>query len=351
MAFIKIPHTRIVGMAACVPKEKDEVINSKCFLSGEAEKVVALTGVKERRLAPEGRICSDYCLAATEKLIKGLHWEKESIDLLVYVSVTRDYNEPNTSTVIQGKLELPVTCATFDVPMACSGYCYGLSVVSSYLALGQWKRALLLVGDTQSKLTSPLDKTLWPLLGDAGTVTALEYDESASPMFFNLMNDGNKAEVIYAPASGEREHVSKNSFEMVEIEPGVVRNRTHIVMDGMAVLSFTLTQIAKCVDALCNYYDIDLQSIDYLLLHQANKYIDEKIRNKLKVPEEKVPYCLDEYGNTSSGTIPLTMISRIGRQLSTGKNKLMMSGFGAGLSWGAVYLETDSINILPVIEI
>lgn len=351
MAFIKIPNVKITGMAAAVPKEKDEVINSKCFLPGEVEKVIALTGVKERRLAPEGRICSDYCLVAAEKLIKELDWGKESIDLLVYVSVTRDYNEPNTSTVIQGKLGLPTACATFDVPMACSGYCYGLSVVGSYLALGQWKRALLLVGDTQSKLTSPLDKTLWPLLGDAGTATALEYDASAPPMFFNLMSDGDNANVIYAPASGEREKVSKDSFEMIEVEPGIVRNRTHIIMDGVAVLTFALTQIAKCVNALCATYGIDLQSVDYLLLHQANRYIDEKIRYKLKMPEEKVPYCLDEYGNTSSGTIPLNMISRISRQLSTGKNKLMMSGFGAGLSWGAVYMETDSINILPVIEI
>lgn len=351
MAFIKIPNSKIVGMAAAVPKEKDEVINSQCFLPGEVEKVIALTGVKERRIAPEGKICSDYCLVAAEKLLDELNWSKDSIDLMVYVSVTRDYNEPNTATVIQGKLGLPVSCATMDLPMACSGYCYGLSCVCSYLAMGQWKRALLLVGDTQSKLTSPLDKTLWPLLGDAGTATALEYDASASPMLFNLMNDGSKASVIYAPASGEREQVSVGSFEMQEFEPGVIRNRTHIIMDGMSVLSFALTQIPKCINALCNYYNVDLQMIDYLLLHQANKYVDEKIRYKLKVPEEKVPYCLDEYGNTSSGTIPLTMISRINERLSKDKCKLLMSGFGAGLSWGAVYLETNSIHIVPIIEI
>lgn len=351
MAFIKIPNTKIVGMAAAVPKEVEYIKDIKNFEQGEAEKVIALTGIKERRIAPRGKVCSDYCQVAAERLIQDIGWEKDSIELMVYISVSRDYNEPNTATVIQGKMDLPKTCATFDIPMACSGYCYGLSVVGSYLALGQWKRALMLVGDTQSKLTSPLDKTLWPLLGDAGTATALEYDSNASPMYFNLLNDGKKFDTIVAPASGVRETITEASLAMQEIEPGISRNRTHIIMNGMDVFAFTISQIPKCIIELCEHFDIDLKKINYLLLHQANKYIDEKIRKKLKISEEKTPYCLGEYGNTSSGTIPMTMISQISKELSDGKNKLLMSGFGAGLSWASVYIETDSIRVLPIIEI
>lgn len=351
MAFIKIPNTKIVGMAGAVPKEIGKISDLEYYTPQEAENVTGLTGIRERRIAPDGMVCSDYCQKAAEELIADLGWEKESIDLLIYVSVSRDYNEPNTATVIQGKMGLPISCATMDVPMACSGFCYGLSVVGSYLALGQWKRALLLVGDTQTKLTSPLDKTLYPLMGDCGTATALEYSPDAAPMYFNLLNDGAKTTTIYAPSSGVREQVTEKSLVMEEIEPGVIRNRTHIIMNGMDVFAFAISQIPKCINQLCEHFEIDLQSADYLLLHQANKYIDEKIRKKLKFPEEKTPYCLDEYGNTSSGTIPLTMISRIPEQLGQGKKKLVMSGFGAGLSWASVFMETENVRVLPIIEI
>ena len=209
----------------------------------------------------------------------------------------------------------------------------------------------MLVGDTQSKLTSPLDKTLWPLLGDAGTATALEFDLDATPMLFNLLNDGKKTTTIYAPASGVREPITEESLKMVEVEEGISRRRTDIIMNGMDVFAFTISQIPKCINQLCEHFEINLEEIDYLLLHQANKYIDEKIRKKLKVPSEKMPYCIEEFGNTSSGTIPMTMITQLAEQLGEGKKKLVMSGFGAGLSWASVYVETDNVRVLPLIEI
>ena len=132
MAFIKIPNTKIVGMSAAVPKEKAYIKDLEYYTEQEALNVTNLTGIRERRIAPEGMVCSDYCQEAAERLIEDLGWEKESIDLMIYISVSRDYNEPNTATVIQGKMGLPITCATMDVPMACSGFCYGLSVIGSY---------------------------------------------------------------------------------------------------------------------------------------------------------------------------------------------------------------------------
>ena len=308
MAFLTIPHVKIRGVAAAVPKEIKEVSKLDCFAEGEAEKTIELTGIRESRLAPEGKVCSDYCMEAAEQLISKLGWEKNTIDALIYISVSRDYIEPNTATVIQGKMELPDTCYTIDLPMACSGYCYGLSVMGSLLSLGCMKRALMLVGDTPSKIMSPFDKTLWPLHGDAGTATALEYSLDAKPMFFNLMSDGKQMEAIIAPASGVREPITEESLKMIEIGEGIVRNRTHVA-------------------------------------------IDEKIRKKMRFSKDKTPYCLEKFGNTSSGTIPMTMVTKISEQLRGGKNKLVMSGFGAGLSWAAVYVETEFIEVLPLIEI
>lgn len=353
MAFLTIPNVRPVGLACAVPKQVKNIKKLECFSSeADAEKVIQLTGVKECRIAPEGKVCSDYCQEAAERLLTELGWEKKSIDCLIYTSVSRDFSEPNTATVIQGKMGLPITCYTIDVPMACSGYCYSMSVIASLLSLGCMKRALLLVGDTPSKILSPLDKTMWPLHGDAGSATALEYDPSAAPLKFNLMSDGASWNAIIAPASGVREPITKDSFVMEEIEPGVVLNRTHVRMDGMAVFSFTISQIPKCIKALCDNFGINIEEdVDYLLLHQANKYIDDKIRKKLKLSEEKVPYCLETYGNTSSCTIPMTMVTQIREKLETGHNKIVMCGFGAGLSWASVYMELDKLKVLPLIEV
>ncbi len=351
MAFLSIPNVRIAGLAAAVPKEKKDIKNLACFAPGEAEKVMALTGIVESRLAPEGMVCSDYCREAAEQLLEVLGWEKESIDALVYVSVSRDYIEPNTATVIQGLMGLPTTCYTIDVPMACSGYCYGLSVIGSLLSLGCMKRALLLVGDTPSKIMSELDKTVWPLHGDAGTATALEFDPAASSMLFNLMSDGTQMNAIIAPHSGVRHPVTEESLRMERIDEGIIRNKTHVVMEGMDVFAFATMRVPKDIQALLDHFEIEKETIDYLLLHQANRYIDDKIVRKLKIPVEKTPYCLYTFGNTSSGTIPMTMVTRIREELENKKNKLLMSGFGAGLSWAAVYLETDPFPVLPLIEI
>lgn len=351
MAFIKIPNVKIVGLAAAVPKEKKDIQSLRCFVPGEAEKVMALTGITESRLAPDGMVCSDYCYEAAEKLIEDLGWGKESIDAIVYLSVSRDYIEPNTATVIQGRLGLPSSCYSIDVPMACSGYCYGLSVVGALLALGCIKRALMLVGDTPSKIMSDLDKTVWPLHGDAGTATALEYCPGANPMLFNLLSDGTQMNAIIAPHSGVRNPVTEDSLKMEKIDEGIIRNKTHVTMDGMSVFAFATMRVPKDIQALCDHYEIDKETVDYLLLHQANQYIDDKIRKKLKFPEEKTPYCLHKFGNTSSGTIPLTMVTKIREKLESEPQKLLMSGFGAGLSWAAVYLETEPFRVLPLIEI
>jgi 3-oxoacyl-[acyl-carrier-protein] synthase-3 len=122
-------------------------------------------------------------------------------------------------------------------------------------------------------------------------------------------------------------------------------------MDGMSVFSFAISKPGKCIKDLCEHFNIDLQGIDYLLIHQANKMIDEKIRKKLKLAEDKVPYSMPYYGNTSSCTIPITMTSQIREKLEEGENELVMCGFGSGLSWGAAHVFTNKIICLPVIEI
>lgn len=351
MAFLKIENVKISGLATCVPKESESLRGLECFAEGEAEKVSLVTGIRERRVAPPGVVCSDYCVVAANKLLEALNWDRSSVDVIVYVPLARDYNEPNTANILQHRIGLSTECVALDMPMACSGYIYGLATISSLMQTGNLRRGLLFVGDTQSKMISRLDKTLWPINGDSASVTALEFDSNAGSMSFILRSDGEDYQALIAPASGVREYPTAQSFINEKVSDGIIRSRNHIQMDGMAVFNFAIRQPFTTIMDLCRKESINITDIDYLLLHQANKMIDEKIRKKLKLPEDKVPYSLDEYGNSSSGTIPMTMSARLREPLESRKLNLVMCGFGAGLSWGALHVITDKIKVLPIIEI
>lgn len=351
MAFLSFSNVKLSGIAAAVPKIVKEIKELSFFAPGEAEKVIGLTHIERSRMVPEGMCCSDLCYVAAEKLLASLEWDKQDIDVLIYVSLSRDYLTPTTSALLQDRLGLSKECYTIDIPLACSGYVYGLSVISSLMAGGGVRKGLLLVGETTSILQSPLDKTIWPLHGDAGTATAFEYVEGAEDMLFHFGTDGSKGEAIINPDGGSRHPITEASLVMEEIEPGVIRNRTHSILDGMNVFGFSITEPPKSVKALCEHFDILIDDIDYLLLHQANKYMDDKIGKKLKVPIEKIPFSLMEYGNTSSASIPMTVVAGIGKSIECQKSVTIMCGFGAGLSWGSAYVVMDHIVCPELIEL
>lgn len=351
MAFLKITKVKIQGIAAAVPKDIKEIKDLPFFAPGEGEKVIALTKIERSRIAPKGMCCSDLCYVAAEELLKKLKWNRDEIEALIFVSLSRDYIAPATANILQDKLNLPTSCLAFDIPLACSGYVYGLSTISSLLTLGGIKKALLLVGETTSRMQSPLDKTLWPLHGDAGSATALVHDENAQPMLFNLMSDGAGALSIINQYGGTRFPMDVEGLEIKEREPGVFRNGLHAYMDGMNVFSFSVKQPPASIKKLCEYFNKNIEDIDYLLLHQANKYMDEKIGKKLKVPSEKIPYSLMQYGNTSSASIPMTLVAGVGKILKEQDVNVIMCGFGAGLSWASAYVNLDHIECLPLIEI
>lgn len=353
MAFIEINNVDIKGVTCAVPKQIKVVKEQPFFTDVEAENFTNVTGVVSSHIAPSNMTLSDLCQVAAEKLFEASGWERESIDLIIFVSTSRDfYICPNTANILQDKLGLKTDCMAFDMPFACSGYVYGLSVASSLMQSGQLKRTLLCVGEMTSKNQSCLDKTVWPLHGDAGSATLLEYNpETKHPMQFNLNGDGSGWESIICREVGVRHPTTEESLKVKKYDDGIERNGMQCSMDGMSVFSFAISKPGKCIKDLCEHFNIDLQGIDYLLIHQANKMIDEKIRKKLKLAEDKVPYSMPYYGNTSSCTIPITMTSQIREKLEEGENELVMCGFGSGLSWGAAHVFTNKIICLPVIEI
>lgn len=350
MAFLDLNHVCIRGVSACVPrtKEYNKDIYSKW---GDYEHFFSTTGIEQRRRASNEVCSSDLCISAAEKLISDLYWNKSDIDVVVFVTQTPDYILPATSTVIQKKLGLSEHCYTLDISLGCSGWVYALSVIAALIQNGTMKKGLLLAGDTILKLCSQEDKSTYPLFGDAGTATALEYDEKSVPMKFSLYSDGSGYDAIIIRDGGYRSPTSQSSFISETYGEGVVRNQLNLELDGMNVFSFGISKAPKAVNEILEHFILDKDLIDYYIFHQANFFMNEKIRKKLKLPPEKVPYSLKCFGNTSCASIPLTLVTELSDELRTCNLKHIGCGFGVGLSWGAVYFETNGIVCPNLIEI
>ena len=349
MSSLTINNVRVVGMSACVPKKIEDNRNLSIFKNeAEAEKVIASTGIERRHIVEQGTTASDLALKAVERIIFELGWEKESIDLLAYVCQSRDFIAPQTACILQDRLGLNQGCCAIDLPFGCSGFVHGMSVVASMLSHGGLKRGLLINAETNSQNRNQKDRTVKPLFGDAATVTALEYDVKAHPMNFVFGVDGSGYQAIWTQYGGMRHPTTIECLKEKEIEAGVWRKGTDMIVNGMDVFAFAIKRPPRSLKELIDTFSIDIEQIDYLLLHQANKFIDEKIRKSLKIPQEKVPYCLQEYGNVTSASIPLTLVSQCKESLRSKKNYCLACGFGIGLEWGSMDFYLDEIKVTEV---
>lgn len=351
MATFSISDIAIKGISCCVPKNKQFNRELSLMSSDEIEKFIEATGVEERRIADDKTCTSDLCFHAAEKLISELNWNKEDIEVLVFVSQTADYILPVSSVILQERLGLSNSCVAFDVPLGCSGYVYGMSIICSMMKATGLKKGILLSGDTSSKLLSQQDKSTVPLFGDAGTATAFEYDLDANNLYFDLGSDGSGKNAIILKDGGARNRITQNSLEYHKYESGIKRNSCHLVLEGMDVFSFGISQAPKTINLLLEKFDLDKEKIDYFVFHQANLMMNKMIVKKLKLPQEKVPYSLQKYGNTSSATIPLTIALNLKEELSNSTKEIIVCGFGVGLSWGTAKITFDNLLITDIVEI
>lgn len=350
MAFLKIKNVRIAGMSAGVPK--NIVFNEKAeFSDYDAKAFIESTGVKSRRTS-KTLTTSDLCFAAAEKLITDLQWKKSEVEALVFVSQTADYILPATACILQDRLGLSKDCFAEDISLGCSGWVYGLSTILGLLQTGSIKKALLLCGDAKTRVRKEVE-TEASLFGAAGTATAIEYTSDSSKTFmFNFGTDGSGFDAIITPDGGSRNGIDKEkSFKPYDFE-GKPTNRLNTVMKGMDVFSFGISTVPKNVKKTSEYFGFDYLECDFFVFHQANKQMNDFIAKKLKIPSEKNPLCMDEFGNTSSASIPLTIVTRLKKPLAEGSKKLLCCGFGVGLSWGTVVFDTDKdIVISELVEV
>ena len=354
MARWTIKNVRFAGVSACMPKHVVKTADLPLFNEEEAAVFDNTVGIKERRLGPDTLCASDMCQAAAEKLLEELGWEKSSIDMLVFESVTADFHPtPPTSCVLQDRLGLSTDCFCIDLPMGCCGTMYAINVAGNMLSSGNIKRALLLVGDTALRMGSMQDKSRIPLFGDCGTAMALEYDTTAEDIVIDFHTLGSGYKALMTPHGGFRHPITPDSFLQEDFGNGIVRAPKDTLIDGMAVLTFAISRPPKSIQQLIDDYNIDVNTdIDYFLIHQANKLIVDRVVKKLHLPVEKVPYDLEEFGNLGGASIPSLMVTRIANALrSNAPTKMLCSSFGLGLSWGTMLLTANNVVVPDLIEI
>ncbi len=344
MAQAIIRNVRFAGMASCVPRRiLSNLKDCPPQIRSARERVVRNIGIETRRICSEWQYFSDLAFDAAERLLADLQWERDSIDALIVVTQSPDYLIPGTAIILQDRLGLKPSTVAFDINLGCSAYAFGLHVLGSMMAAGGIRRGLLLVGD---KAASVLE----PLFSDAGTATALEYTPDAAPMYFDLNSDGSGYQAIMLPAGGHREPYGLQHAVPTRDEDGIWRSPAALVLDGPAVLSFSTQRVPPAVRDLLAFAECPIEDIDYFVFHQANKMINETIRKKLGLPPEKVPSTLHDFGNTSGASIPVTMTARIRDALLAKKNKVLMSGFGIGLSWGSCIVDIENAVLPELIE-
>lgn len=357
MATMHVSGIRIAGLASAVPDQLQTVDDDAVrFGRDEALKISQSIGVSSRRVAPAELCTSDLCAAAAEKLLVELGWDRASVKAVIFVSQTPDYVSPATACTLQARLGLSKGCAAFDINLGCSGYVYGLATAAQF-ARGMSTeddgsgRVLLLVGDTLSRVVSPQDRSTVPLFGDAGTATALEFSADAPPMTFTLGTDGRGAEHLLIPAGGCRTPSTAQTALRTERENGNIRSEEDLFMNGAEVFMFTLCEVPASVKQTLSEAGWSLDDVDGVVMHQANSFMLNHLRKRLKIADEKFIVALDGFGNTSCASIPLALTATYSTNNPAAKRKLLLAGFGIGWSWGGAALTCENLVIPEVVVV
>ena len=347
MVCSTLNNTKIIGITSVCPVNKVHVTYNKNLYNGDERKINRLinsSGFEYRRIVSDKTTTSDLCLYAANFLLNKVNIQKEEIDGLIFVSYTPDYIMPATSYVLHSKLDLSENCIVMDIPQACSGYITGLYQASMLINSG-CKKVLLLVGDTFSKFNDMFNETEPEIFGDAGTATLIEYDENAKPVYFNINSSGKYYDALICSNGGFRNQPKSTDFYNNSLY------KYNSKMDGKAIFDFTMTKISPSIKDLLMYSKKEITDIDYVILHQANKFIMQNILRQINCPEEKsFLTTLGEYGNQCGASIPCTICNSLASDITNKNLNLLLCGFGAGLSWGSAVLNTENIYCSKIID-
>ena len=292
MGLLRISGVRTRGLVTAVP-ENEVSLSDEAYLfdnnHAQIDRLKATIGLDKRRVAPAGMTAFDLAEAAVQRLLKETGTDPAQVDGIFMVTQTPDYLQPGNAVLLQGRLGLPVTCAAMDFNLGCSGYVYGLWAAHSFIAGGGLQRVILVVGDTISQIVSKDDRALRPLFGDAACATLLEADPDAPEAVFDLQSDGTGYQSLWQPGGAFREPWSEENAEVKTLGEGIQRSRCNLHMDGAEIFNFSLKVEPKAITDMLAATGWEPESIEGIVFHQANRYIIDNIRRRLKLPPEQVP--------------------------------------------------------------
>lgn len=342
----------ITALAGAVPHTViDNYKYTQFFPEDQVKEVVDKVGIFERRFADDSTCSSDLCFAAAEKLFEDNKINREEIDLLVFISQTPDYRMPATSVLLQDRLGLPNSTIAFDINLGCSAFIYGLSVVFSMMSNKGIRKALLLDGETRSKVYSPKDRRSAFLFGDGGVAALIERDEKFGKSFISLNSDGSRGDLIKINGGGYRNPSSIETLrEKVVDEYGNIRSDEQGYMNGGDVFNFVIREIPKDIKRIAEFSGYNLADLDYYVFHQANNFINSYLAKKLKLDRGKMPSTIAKYGNTSSVSVPLTITDQLNGKLD-GNHRLLLSAFGVGMTWATAIVPFVDTHISDIVEV
>ena len=346
MSFFYTKGVAIESIAAAVPsKIIDAETLTKKFNKEYIDKFIKSTGISSCHQALDNQTASDLGFAAAEHLLNTKGINRNQIGILIFVSTSPDYRKPATSCVLQKRLGLSQDCACIDLVHGCAGFIYGHQTMQAMMQTSEFNYGLLITAETSSKVIDQNNSNCM-MFGDAGAATLYVRDENTTNLTV-LKADGNRYKNLIIPSGGFRDmHPEKEYFLT---ENGEKYSKFLMYMDGMEIFNFSCNDVLITINEYLDRLGKKADDFDLFACHQANNFIIQRLTKKLGLPKEKVPVCLDRYGNTSSASIPLVLCDFFGKKQGV-KQTILASGFGLGLAWGVTSFDIMVDNILPVIE-
>jgi len=298
------------------------------------DKIEDKIGVRERRVVRPDETALDLAIKACGKVLENEN--KSDIDFLILCTQSPDYYLPSSSCILQDRLGLRTEIGAFDFNLGCSGYIYGLGISKGLISAGLAGKILFVTSETYSKHLNPLDKGNRTIFGDGATASIIEFSDRNNIFEFELGTDGSGFENLIVPNGGLRNKYEANAQAIRNNDPTTAND---LYMNGPEVFNFTIKRVPDMVKNILLKNHMAMDDIDYFIFHQANKFMLDYLRKKIKVPEEKFYNNMLYTGNTVSSTIPLALHESLKEKKIKSGDKILLVGFGVGLSWGATIIE------------
>ena len=328
-AFIKY-------VAYCLPEKvvtNEAIVND--FPEWSVEKITEKVGVNQRHVAAEDETATDLAEKAAIKLIEENNIDKDIIDFVILCTQSPDYFLPTSACLLQTRLGLRQDIGAFDFNLGCSGYVYGLSIAKGLIAGGIAENVLLLTAETYNKYLHPKDKGNRTIFGDAASATLVSVDGEAEVLDFALGTNGKGANNLIVKSGASR--MPENQNDLTFDKNGNPVSSDYLFMNGAQIFAFTQRNVPKVINEVLEKNNLAKEDIDMFVLHQANRYMLDFLRNKMDIPEDKFYIFMENVGNTVSNSIPLCLVEA--RKENRLKGNVLLCGFGVGYSWGAVILK------------